>query len=124
MEKMPEKNKSREILAFVTIGFGLLWLAKEVGLFRYFPFIHFENFFRPVRRALHNLGDVLFSWQIILIIIGIVLLAGRRSSGWTLIIIGGVFLIPKIFIFSGISLFLLFPIVLIAVGISLLTRRR
>lgn len=124
MEKIREKDRSREILAFVIIGFGLLWMAKEVGIFHHFPFLHLEHIFRPVRHALETLSSIFFSWQMILIVVGLVLVAGNRSAGWTLIIIGGVFLIPKIFIFSGISLFLFFPIVLIAVGISLIIRKR
>lgn len=122
MEKVPQKENSREVLALVLIGVGLLWILKEAGVFLHVPFFHLENFFSPIRNAFHGIGHLIFSWPMILIIVGVVLMAGNRSGGVLLIIIGGIFLLPKLFVISGSIIVFLFPVILIAIGIALVAR--
>lgn len=122
MEKVPQKDNSRETIALVLIGIGLLWILKQTGLFFNFPFFHLENIFNPIRNAFHGITHLVFSWPMILIIIGIVLLAGKRSGGLVLLIIGAIFILPKIIFLSGAAIFLLFPLVLVGLGIALVTR--
>lgn len=122
MEKVPQKDNSRETIAFVLIGIGLLWILKQTGVFFNFPFFHLENIFNPIRNAFHGIAHFVFSWPMILIIIGIVLLAGKRSGGLVLLIIGGIFILPKIIFFSGAVIFLIFPMVLIGLGIAVVAR--
>ena len=100
MEKVPQKENSREVLALVLIGVGLLWILKEAGVFLHIPFFHLENIFNPIRNAFHGIGHLIFSWPMILVIVGAVLMAGNRKGGLLLIIIGGIFLLPKLFYIS------------------------
>nr|WP_320023188.1 hypothetical protein [uncultured Draconibacterium sp.] len=127
MEKVPherthKKENSTEVLALVLIGIGLLWILKQTGFFFDFPFLNFHTIFSPVRSVFHGIGHLIFSWPVILIIIGAVLMAGRRSGGLVLLIIGGVFLLPKLIFISGAAIVFLFPIILIVLGIALIAR--
>lgn len=67
-----------------------------------------------------------FSWQMILIVIGLFLLLvkEKREGGTVLIVIGSVFLAPEIFDVSFRRIFEFWPVVLILVGISILLRRQ
>jgi hypothetical protein len=99
MEGQVQKDNTRLIIALVIIGIGFIWLLQKLaaGLHISFPwFTHHLFTFRPV---FMNLGKIIFSWQLILILVGIILLAGRRSSGIVLIILGSLFLIPKLLSF-------------------------
>ncbi|MEN8116674.1 MAG: hypothetical protein ABFS16_06820 [Bacteroidota bacterium] len=122
MQKVPEKDNSKQFLAIVLIGIGLLWILKQTGIFYHFPFFHLDNVFSPIRHTFHGLGHIFVSWQMVLIIVGAILLAGKRSGGLVLIIIGTVFILPKLFFFSGITLALLLPVILIGVGVALVAR--
>lgn len=122
MERTPKKENSREVLALVLIGIGLLWIVKQTGFFRGFPFFNFHDITAPIRNLFHGFGHFFFSWPMVLIIIGLVLMAGRRSGGLVLIIIGGIFILPKFFILSGATIIFLFPLLLIVLGIALVAR--
>jgi hypothetical protein len=58
----------------------------------------------------------------ILIVIGAILMAGKRSVGLVLIIIGGIFLIPKMFFFPGLTISLAIPVLLIGIGVAVIAR--
>ncbi|WP_346861584.1 hypothetical protein [uncultured Draconibacterium sp.] len=122
MEKVPHKENSRETLALVLIGIGLFWILKQTGVFHHFGFFHLGDIFRPIRHAIQGVGHFIFSWPMILIVIGALLLAGKRSGGVVLLIIGGIFLLPKLIFISGATILILFPIILIALGIALVAR--
>lgn len=122
MEKVPQKEKSRETIALVLIGIGLLWILKQTGDFHFTPSFYLENIFAPIRNVFHGLGNILFSWPTVLIIVGIVLLIGKRSGGLALLIIGAIFLLPKLVLVSGVTLFLFFPLILIGFGIALVAK--
>ncbi len=121
-EQTPRKKNSNEILALVLIGIGLLWLLKQTGMFFQFPFLRLNHIFEPVRHSFHSFGHFFFSWPMILIIIGLVLMAGKRSGGLVLLIIGGIFILPKIFILTGVTFLFIFPVLLIVLGIALIAR--
>jgi hypothetical protein len=59
----------------------------------------------------------------VLIVVGLVLFAGKRSSGLVLMIIGGILIIPKIFALPGLTITLLLPAVLVGIGISMVLKR-
>ena len=123
MEDKPENNNSRVVLAFVLIGIGCLWLLRKIGLHFEFPQFYFQNFFFPFKNLFHDLTHFIFSWQIILIIVGLILMAGKRSAGIVLIVVGGIFLLPKIFILPGLTFSMFFPVLLIGLGIALIVKR-
>ena len=122
MQKMPQKDNSREVLALVLIGVGLLWLLRKTGVFYHFPFFHLNNAFDSVRNVFHGWGHVIFSWPMVLILIGLILMSGKRSAGLVLLIIGGIFILPKLFFISGAVITILLPLILIAFGIELVAR--
>lgn len=115
-------DNSRIILAFVLIAIGGLWLLRKIGFYIDFPAIHLHEIFFPVRNFFAGWGNFLFSWQMVFIVIGLLLLAGKRSIGIVLIIIGGVFLIPKILFFPPLTISFLLPALLIGVGIAIVAR--
>jgi len=122
MEMEPQRNNSRIVLAVFLIFIGMVWLLRKIGFYIEFPNINFEHIFYPVRQVFNGLKHFIFSWPMILIIIGIVLMAGKRSSGIVLIIVGGVFLLPKIFLFPGLTISFLFPVLLIGFGVAMVAR--
>ena len=68
---------------------------------------------------------ILFSWQMLLIAIGIISIFGGDSKmpGMVLLFIGGFFIIPEIFVMH-ISFFRLFwPFILIGIGLMILSRQ-
>lgn len=66
-----------------------------------------------------SLFDILISWQSLLITLGIISVASRKSriAGIILIIVGGAFLLPKIITFGFDVSNMIFPAILIAVGL-------
>ena len=122
MEMEPQRNNSRIVLAVFLIFIGMVWLLRKIGFYIEFPNINFEHIFYPVRQVFNGLKHFIFSWPMILIIIGIVLMAGKRSSGIVLVIVGGVFLLPKIFLFPGLTISFLFPVLLIGFGVAMVAR--
>ena len=122
MEMEKQNSNSRVVLAVVLIIFGSLWLLRKIGFYIEFPNIDFGQIFYPFRQVFHWVGHVVFSWPMILIIIGLILTAGKRSSGIVLIVVGGVFLIPKIFFMPGLTISFLFPVILIGFGVAMVAR--
>lgn len=127
MEQVPQKKthrkaESKEVLALVLIGIGLVWILKQTGFFFKFPYFNFPDIFSPLINTMHSLGHLIFSWPVILIVIGLILIAGKRAGGVVLLIIGGIFLLPKLLLISGAAIVFLFPIILIALGIGLIAR--
>lgn len=59
----------------------------------------------------------------VLILVGLILMAGKRSSGIVLIVIGGIFLLPKLFIVPGLTFSMFFPVLLVGLGIAMIVKR-
>lgn len=118
MQKISSETDSRKTLAAVLIVLGLLLVLKKSDLFFLPPFVVLKSVFAPLGAVTH----VLFSWPAVLILVGLVLMAGKRPVGLGLLVLGGVFLIPKLFFFSGAMVLLFFPLLLIGLGITLLAR--
>jgi len=68
---------------------------------------------------------IVISWQMLLIAIGIVLLvdkpADHKTAGLVLIVIGSLFLLPKVFPLFSVSGFII-PVIIIAIGISFIIK--
>jgi len=122
-ERVRRKDNSKLVLAIVLIAFGGLWLLRKIGFYIEFPAIHLHEILFPVRNFFSGLGDFFFSWQVIFILIGLLLLAGKRSGGLILIVIGGIFLLPKIIFFPPLTLSFLFPALLIGAGIVMVAEK-
>jgi hypothetical protein len=118
MEKEIRKNDSKKTLAVILIAVGMLWLFGTLNIHFYLG-----EFFRPFWHAFSNIGRVIFSWPMILVLVGLILIAGRRSGGWILVILGGFFLLPRIFIFPAFPASVIAPLALILVGGMMIFRR-
>lgn len=101
------KSNSRAIIGILLICVGLLLIAVN---FNWLPW---------------NIRGVVFSWQGLLILIGLFLLMSRsnRLSGFILIGVGAFFMIPRIWDISFNWHQLFWPFILVAVGLLLITRR-
>lgn len=122
MNKEEHKDSSRLVLALVLIGVGMFWALQRIGIHFEFPHLFWENAFYPLRQLFHKIGHFIFSWPMILILIGGVLMAGKRPVGLVLVIVGAIFLIPKMFFFPGLTFSVAIPVLLIGVGIALVAR--
>jgi predicted membrane protein len=101
------KNNRRAIAGILLICVGLLLIAVN---FNWLPW---------------NLRGALFSWQGLLMLIGLFMLLSRenRLAGFILIGIGGFFLIPRVLDIPFNWHRLFWPAVLVAIGLLLITRR-
>lgn len=95
------------VLGVLVIALGVVLLLDNLGYLRY------------------TFKSVLLSWPMFIIAIGILNLFGRRSyfSGLVIILIGVFFMIPRIFYFPFNFAHLLWPVLLIAVGLLIIARR-
>ena len=121
--ELKKNSNSRVIFAFVLIGIGIIWALRKLGFYFEFPDIFWENIIYPMHDFFFRISHFLFSWPMILIIIGVVLLVGKRSSGLVFLIVGGVFLLPKIFYFPGLTMSLFLPVLLIGIGVAIVAKR-
>ncbi|HAQ21225.1 MAG TPA: hypothetical protein DCR40_18635 [Prolixibacteraceae bacterium] len=72
-----------------------------------------------------SLADLLISWQMLLVGIGILsLIGGNRTAGTILIIIGGTFMIPELISVPHELRRIYWPLILVAIGIAILLRQR
>ncbi|HCE57266.1 MAG: hypothetical protein AB7S72_20005 [Draconibacterium sp.] len=121
MENKKENDNSRLVFAIVLIAIGLLWILRKLGL--YFNFhISISELLFPIKSLIHSLPPFIFSWPMILIIVGLILLAGKRSGGVVLIIVGGFFILPKIFVLPGLTISFLIPVILVALGVAMVAK--
>jgi hypothetical protein len=121
MENKKENDNSRLVFAIVLIAIGLLWILRKIGL--YFNFhISISEILFPIKSVVHSLPPFIFSWPMILIIVGLILLAGKRSGGVVLIIVGGFFILPKIFVLPGLTISFLIPVILVALGVAMVAK--
>jgi hypothetical protein len=123
MKNEQHKNNSRVVFAFVLIGVGVFWTLRQLGVYYEFPQFILENIFYPMRQVFYRVAHFVFSWPMILIIIGAVLLAGKRSIGLVFIIVGGIFMLPKLFFLPGITISLILPVLLIGIGVAMVVRK-
>lgn len=101
LNKSPRNNRALAGLFLIALG--------GIYLFRQFDFFFFPNW--------------LFSWPMILIVIGIFsgIKHNFRNPGWLImVLIGTFFLLNHLLNFH---LFLLWPVLLIAIGIHMITRK-
>jgi hypothetical protein len=123
MESNQQNNNSKVLLAWVLIGIGVLWILRKISFYFDFPDFHFQHIFFPFKSLFHDFSHFIFSWQMVLVMVGLILLAGKRSAGIVLIVIGGIFLLPKFLILPGLTFSLFFPVLLVGLGVALIARK-
>ncbi len=102
------RSNSRLVMGIILVIIGALFLFDNLN-YLYFDIPH-----------------VIFSFPTMLILIGILILVNseKKGAGIIFIIIGGIWLLPRIFPFIAINGGVLFSILTIALGIYILTKRR
>lgn len=118
---MPKESKnkhSKSAVAVILIVIGVLWTLKEIGLN-----IQFEQLFAPFTWLFSRLGRIIFSWPMILLVIGLIMVSSKDSGGWLLVALGGFFLIPKLLDIPPFSFSLIFPLAVLFTGILIITRK-
>lgn len=122
MESEQKKDNSRVTLAVILIILGMIWLVHKTAPAFEIMRLQFKQLFIPFGHWFANLGNFLFSWQMVLILIGLVLMAGKRSFGIVLIVLGGIFLAPEILVFPHITFSFILPVILIGAGVALIAK--
>jgi hypothetical protein len=123
MEKQIEhKRHSGSFWAYVLIIFGILWILKQSGWDIHLPNI--GEFFSGVGNFISNLAHWSFGAiiPILIILIGISLIAGRRLFGALIFVLLMMIFIPNFLIIPGILMVLFFPLILIIIGIIILSK--
>jgi len=105
-KRHPNPNK-KFAFGFLVIIAGLLLLAFNFNIIPW------------------DFRHIFFSWQMLLIAIGIISISNSesRTPGIILILVGGFFLIPELFDFHIAFIKLFWPVLLIAIGVMILVKR-
>lgn len=109
MEKLNERKPKHNSMKKVV--FGLLVIAAGILLLLFNTDVISSSY-----------KHIVFSWQMLLIALGLINLASRESRmiGWILFAVGGFFILPKIFDFDFNFVGMLWPALLIFVGLMIL----
>jgi predicted membrane protein len=106
---MMERRKSDKRLYFgvILIALGVILILERLNLIP------------------ESVADILISWQMLLVGIGVLsLIGGNRTAGTILIVIGGTFLIPELITVPHELRRIYFPLILVGVGVAILLRQR
>lgn len=123
MEKHCEQRRhSGSFWAYVLIIFGLLWILKKSGWEINLPGL--GDFFAGIGHFFSNFAhwSTAAFFPILIILIGIILLVGRRFIGALFLVFLLMMLIPHFLIIPGILMIVFFPLILIIIGIVILTK--
>lgn len=113
-----KNDGSTLFFAIVMIVLGSIWALNELGFH-----LQLEQLFAPFKWVYSKVGRIIFSWPMLMMVAGLILVSGKRSGGWVLVALGVVFLIPKVFVIPGFPASLFFPMALLFTGVYLIIRR-
>ena len=121
--EMKEKKSGGSFLGFILITIGIIWLLKETGWHVGLPGWGMlqestSDFFN-----IFHFGAWSVTWPVILLVVGVVLIAGRRLIGAFLIVFALLLFLPVIIV-PGIIAMLFFPVVLVIAGIIIISKIR
>jgi predicted membrane protein len=103
--EIEQGNNRRFLFGLILIVFGSLWILEKLNIFP------------------DSVSHLIISWQSLLIVIGIVsLINGKETTGWVLILIGSLFMIPHFFEIPWELRKLTWPLLLVTVGVIMLVR--
>jgi predicted membrane protein len=99
-----KSNGSRNILGVILILAGLLLISDFLGIFTF------------------RFRSIIFSWQMVLIVLGIILVSRREGklAGAIMLIVGFFFLLPRILFLPVATYHLFWPALLIIIGLVVL----
>ena len=116
------RERRGSFLGTVLLILGILWILNEVGWLHGWPVWH------SVQHSVINFGNIFHfgaisvTWPLILLIVGLILIAGRRFIGTVLIVLAILFFLPGGFIIPGILTVFFLPVILIILGIIVIAR--
>ena len=115
-----KKNNGISLLGILLVVVGTLWFLKELHWLSDF-FVWNNPIDQVVRviQGIFNTAVASVGLPAVLLVAGIILLAGRRLIGTLLILMALLFFLPHL-ILPGIILVILFPVLLIIVGIIII----
>jgi predicted membrane protein len=101
-------SSNRAIIGIILVAAGLLLVLKNTGIFSDF------------------IDDVIFSWPMLLIAIGLVITLGNsdRTAGLIVMAVGGFFMIPLVFRESFHMYNMFWPSIFIIIGIIFITTKK
>ncbi|MGM0530550.1 MAG: LiaF transmembrane domain-containing protein [Bacteroidota bacterium] len=99
-----KKLQGRSVLGIILVLIGITMIARSLNIFSV------------------EFADDLFSWPMILVVLGIIFLSSKsnNTTGWILLIVGAIFLLPRI---TGLPYSLrevFWPVVFIGIGLLIL----
>ena len=116
-----EKKSGGSFLGTILIVIGLLWILKEVGWHLSLPGWHAIQHSASSFLNIFHVAAWSVTWPLVLLIVGVLLVLGRRFIG-ALLIVGALFLFLPHFIIPGILVILFFPVLLVVLGIILISK--
>ena len=107
LEKQPVRravHRKSMVIGLLVLALGVFWLLKNVGIISY------------------TTWEYIFSWQMLLIAIGVINLSGdgHKGVGWILIAVGGFFLFNDIFGWPVSFRNIFWPALLVVIGLALI----
>lgn len=115
-------HKGGSFLGTVLVILGIIWILRETGWLHKVPGWH------AVQHSFHNFSHSFrfdfmgITWPLILLIVGIILVSGRRLVGTILILLAIFFFLPGLLIIPGILTVFFLPVMLIILGIVVISR--
>ncbi|HKJ43934.1 MAG TPA: hypothetical protein VKA27_17685 [Sunxiuqinia sp.] len=117
-----ERRTGGSFWGIVLLVIGLLWILKEtgwhVGLPGWDAVSHAAGSFLNI----FHVAAFAITWPVILLIVGVLLLIGRRLVGTVLVLLALFLFLPHLFIIPGILAVIFFPVLLIVLGIIIISR--
>lgn len=117
-----ERKSGGSFLGTILIVIGVLWILKEIGWHIGVPGWHSIHQAGSSFMNLFHFGALSLSWPVIILVVGLLLLAGRRVIGALLVCLALFLFLPHFVIIPGILALLFFPVVLLVVGIILISK--
>lgn len=116
------KRHSGSFWAYVLIILGIIWILRESGWDINLPGI--GGFFAGIGNFFGNLvhWSAGATFPLLILLAGIVLIAGRRFFGALLFVLLILIFIPHFLIIPGILMIIFLPVILIIIGIIILTK--
>ena len=103
--ELQQGSNRRFVFGIVLIVFGMLWMLDKLHILP------------------EAVGEMVISWQSLLIVIGVVtLINGNQTSGWILIMLGVAFMVPHFMHVPWELRRLFWPALLVAAGVIMLLR--